>query len=81
MGIYKVHITTSDTIITFKVNDYLLATISKNKKAYKLIVGEGKFDYPEYTSQEEAIDKAKELITVFFASLGISPKFIMDHAI
>ena len=77
MAIYKVRITTHGNTTTYTTNATTLATINYNPESDKWHVS-SPHAKKQVSTQEEADKTARESITAFLASVGLTPDFINE---
>lgn len=77
---YRVVMKRVGDLLEFKTNDALLASIRKTANGlYSLTVGEGKHKYPEYATETQAIEVAKDRITNFLQGYGVNCYFVEEN--
>ncbi len=77
MAIYKVRIKTEGNTTTYTTNATTLATINYNPESDKWYVS-APHTKRQRNTQEDADKTARESITAFFASVGLTPNFINE---
>lgn len=77
MAVYKVLIKTEGDKTTYTTNATTLATVSYNQESDKWHVS-APHTKKQVSTKEEAEEAARDGITAFFASLGLTPNFINE---